>query len=206
MTDSNTSNAIDNMVAALADAGADLSSPAKQGHAGVIYNSADDSFTQTSSAPATGLTPEPLLDDGRDLQASADAIGAEYNALVSRLNAGRFDPTTGEKVYDVTGRQREVLQMQINQLKVSADYSFGRLNAIAHQRVQSGQSIDASVQTMIQLADGKTVTLAEAAAREAYISSAPSGQRVAYGQEYDRLMQEARTRSVTTAVAGTRKR
>jgi hypothetical protein len=171
----------------------------------LIYSSADDSFTQTADAPATGLTPEPMYDDGRDLQASADAIGAEYNALVAKLDAGRFDPTTGAKVYDVTGRQREVLQLQINQLKISADYSFDRLNSIAHQRAQSGQSIDAPSQ-MVQMADGKTMSLTEAAARMAFIDSAPPGLRVQFAADYDKQMQEARTRSVTEAISQARRR
>jgi hypothetical protein len=200
-------SSIDDVVAALSGAGADLSSPVKSGHAGIIYSSADDSFTQTTAAPATGMTPEPLFDDGRDLQASANAIVAEFDKLVSRLNAGTHDAQTGQKTYDVTGREREVLQRQIEQLRISGEYSFNRLDAIAAQRVKNGGTVeDASVRSMVQMADGSTTTLAEAAARMAFIDSAPPGQRAQFAADYDRAMREANTRNVADAVRATRRR
>jgi hypothetical protein len=202
----NSPSAIDAVVSALRDGGADLTSPVKQGHAGLIYNSADDSFTQTVAAPTAGTDAQETLDTGVDLQASANQIGADHNKLVARLNEATFDPITGKSTYAVTGEARDLLTRQIAQSQVSAEYSFGRLNAIAHQRAQSGQSVDLAVQTMIQGADGKVTSLQEAAARMSYVDSAPPGQRVAFGQEYDRLMQEARTRSITDAVTAARRR
>jgi hypothetical protein len=199
---SNEPSAIDAVVAALSSSGADLSSPVKSGHAGVIYNSADDSFTQTSAAPASGMTAQPLLDDGRDLEDARGQIVANVNALEAKFNSGKFDAVTGEFRYTVTGRDRDVLAMQIQQAKTSSAYDIDRLNSIYHQRVIGGQQENVP----LQMADGKAISLQEAAARMAYVDSAPPGQRVAYGQEYDRLMQEGRTRSVTDAINAARRR
>jgi hypothetical protein len=194
--------AIDAAVAALRNGGADLSAPMKQGHAGVIYSSADDSFTETSPAPAAGITAQPLLDDGRDLEAAHAAIIANVDALQARLDGATFNPTTGEKTFTVTGREREVLEAQLRQAKISGAYDIGQLNKIHAQRV-SGTQPNA---TPMPMDGGRTSTLEEEAARMAYIDSAPPGQRVAYAAEYDRLMQGARARSVTGAVAAARGR
>lgn len=206
MTDSNTSNAIDNMVAALSNAGADLTSPVKQGHAGIQYNSANDSYEIKTAAP-TGSTAQPLFDDGsRDLRVERDQLVANYETMVAKLNDGKFDPVTGEKKFTVTGRDREILELQANQAKISGAFGIDRLQQIHAQRVQNGQTSAAPDAAPFQLANGQTVSLQDAAARAAYVDSAPPGQRVAYGAEYDRLMQESRTRSVTDAVAAARRR
>jgi hypothetical protein len=206
MTDSTKAAAIDSMVAALSNAGADLTSPVKQGHAGVQYNSADDSFEVLTAAPV-GSTNQPLYDDGsRDLRVERDQLVANYETLVARLNEGKFDPVTGEKKFTVTGRARELLEIQANQAKISGTYGIDRLQQIQAQRVQGGQTSAAPDTAPFQLANGETVSLLDAAARAAYIDAAPSGQRVAFGQEYDRLMQEGRTRSLTDAISQARRR
>jgi hypothetical protein len=206
MTDSTKAAAIDSMVAALSNAGADLTSPVKQGHAGVQYNSADDSFEVLTAAPV-GSTNQPLYDDGsRDLRVERDQLVANYETLVARLEEGKFDPVTGEKKFTVTGRARELLEIQANQAKISGTYGIDRLQQIQAQRVQGGQTSAAPDTAPFQLANGETVSLLDAAARAAYIDAAPSGQRVAFGQEYDRLMQEGRTRSLTDAISQARRR
>jgi hypothetical protein len=206
MTDSNKAAAIDNMVAALSNAGADLTSPVKQGHAGVQYNSADDSFEVKTEAPV-GSANQPLYDDGsRDLRVERDQLVANYETLVARLNEGKFDPATGEKKFTVTGRARELLEIQANQAKISGAYGIDRLQSIHAQRVQNGQTSAAPDTAPFQLPNGETVSLLDAAARAAYIDAAPNGQRVAFGKEYDRLMQEGRTRSVTDAISAARRR
>jgi hypothetical protein len=203
MTNStNDPSAIDAVVAALSSSGADLSSPVKSGHAGVIYNSADDSFTQTSAAPASGMTAQPLLDDGRDLEAARNQIVANVNALEAKFNSGKFDSATGEFKHAVTGRDRDVLALQIQQAKTSGAYDLGKLNEIYHQRVVGGHHENVP----FQMGNGQTMTLQEAAARAAYVDSAPSGQRQAFAAEYDRLTQEGRTRSVTDAINAARRR
>jgi hypothetical protein len=198
MTDSTTNSAIDNMIGALSSAGADLSSPVKQGHAGVIYNSETDTFEQMTAAPPTnGLTAQPLPDDGRDLLAARDAIVANADALQARLDSGTYDPVTGQKAYNITGREREVLELQLSQAKVSGSYDIDRLNLILAQRnQQTGQLATAEGQSELE----------QAAARMAFIDGAPAGQRQAFAREYDRLMLEQRTRAVTTAVAAARRR
>jgi hypothetical protein len=176
---------IDSVVAALGASGADLSSPIKTGHAGFIYNSESDTFTQTSPAPATGITAQAIPDDGRELGVMRDEIVTNFNNLVAKLQ----DPS-------LTGRAREVVEQQVRQAKISGDYDLERLNAINNQRQQSANPM----QSQMQMADGSTTTLEQAAARMAYVDSAPPGQRVAFGQEYDRKMQEARVGNVTGAV------
>jgi hypothetical protein len=198
MTDSTTSSAIDQMVTALAANGADLSSPIRHGHAGVVYSSADDSFEVKSAAPPTnGLVAQPLLDDGRDLHSARDAIVARVDSLQAKLDSGTYDPATGEKTFTVTGRAREVLELELRQARTSGAYDIQQLNAILAQRQQQG--------SQLATAEGQS-ELEQAAARMAYIDSAPMGQRQAFAQEYDRMMQEARTRAVTTAVAAARRR
>ena len=204
MTDK--SAAIDNMVAKLADAGADLTSPVKQGHAGIQYNSADDSYEIKTAAP-TGSTVQPLFDDGsRDLRVERDQLVANYETLVAKLNEVKFDPETGAQKFTVTGREREILELRANQAKISGAFGIDRLQQIHAQRVQAGQTSAAPDAATFQLANGQSVSLIEAAARASYIDAAPPGQRIQYAAEYDRLMQESRTRSVTDAVAAARKR
>jgi hypothetical protein len=194
----NDSNAIDNMVAALSNAGADLTSPVKQGHAGVIYNSVDDSFQQMTAAPPTnGLTAQSIPDDGRDIAAAHAAIISNVDALQSRLDAVTFDKTTGSQTYTVTGDQREKLQLQVEQARRSGAYDIERLQALHAQRSRvSGQ---------IATVDGQRSLEAEAA-RMAFIDGAPRGLRAQYAADYDRMMQEARTREVTAAVAAATRR
>jgi hypothetical protein len=205
MTDPNKAAAIDSMVAALSNAGADLTSPVKQGHAGVQYNSADDSFEVKTAAPV-GSANQPLYDDGsRDLRVERDQLVANYETLVARLNEGKFDPVTGEKKFTVTGREREILEIKANQAKISGAYGIDRLQQIYAQRVQGGQENAAPDASPFQLANGQTVSLQDAAARAAFVDSAPPGQRVAYGAEFDRLMNEGRTRSVVDAIAAARR-
>jgi hypothetical protein len=50
------------------------------------------------------------------------------------------------------------------------------------------------------------MSLQEAAARMAYIDSAPPGQRVQFAADYDKQMQEAHTRNVTGAISQARRR
>jgi hypothetical protein len=200
-----TNDPIDAVVAALGAAGADLPSPVRHGHAGVIYNSADDTFTQTSAAPTAGMTAQPLLDDGRDLQAARDEIVANVSALEAKFNSGKYDAETGQFKYNITGRDRDVLEMQIQQARNSGAYDIARLNEIFHQRVTSGQEAAAPGETPFQLANGQTTTLLEAAARMSYIDAAPPGQRAAFAAEYDRLMQDGKTQSVVKAINAARR-
>ena len=94
---------IDNVVAALGNAGSDLSSPVKQGHAGIQYSSADDSFEVKTDAPSGAAPNQPLFDDStRDLQVERDVLVANYESLVAKLNDGKFDAVTGEKKFTVT--------------------------------------------------------------------------------------------------------
>ena len=193
---------IDQAIEVLRANGADLSTPVKSGHAGIIFNSATDMFTMTSAAPAAGTDAQPLYDDGsRDLDVERDALVAHHDALVAKLNAGKYDPETGQKVFDVTGRAREILELQVQQAKVSNEYGINQLNRIAAQRAaQSGHS----AAPPIQMADGSTMAVEEAAARMAYIDSAPMGQRQAYAKQWDEQMQSQRTKNVTVAVAAAR--
>jgi hypothetical protein len=197
-----TQSQIDAVVAALSDSGADLSSPTNQGHAGLIFNSADDSYTQTSPGPAPGMTPQPIPDDGRDLAVAHAEIMANYNQLSARLDEGTYDAVTGEKKFSVTGRDREVLELQVKQAKTSGAYDISRLQALHQQRVQNGQRETAPV----QMSDGKVASLQEAAARAAYIDGAPPGQRVQFAADYDRMMREAAVRNVTNAISAATRR
>src|SRR6202035_832186 len=101
---------IDNVVAALGSSGADLSSPIKNGHAGYIYDSSSDTFTQTSAAPQAGITAQALPDDGRDLGTARDEIVTKYNSLVAKLQDA-----------SITGRAREVLEQQVRQASDSGN-------------------------------------------------------------------------------------
>jgi hypothetical protein len=183
---------IANVVAALGSSGGDLSSPIKSGHAGYIYDSSSDTFTQTSAAPAAGIAAQALPDDGRDLGAARDEIVTKYNSLVAKLQDA-----------SITGRARAVLEQQVRQASASGNYDLERINATHQQRLQGENPMTAQM----TMADGTTTTLEQAAARSAFVDSAPPGMRVQYGKDYDDRMREARVSNVTGAVfAATRNR
>jgi hypothetical protein len=115
------SSQIDAMVAAqqtaadgLASVGADLTGQPVP-RPGMIFNS-DSGKVEIHgdyAAPVAGQAPTPIRDSGYDPQATADQMHANVASLQEKLDAHTLNATTGEKLFTVTGRGREVLSLQL---------------------------------------------------------------------------------------------
>jgi hypothetical protein len=128
--------AIDDVMSALIASNADLSSPTGQRDPNYIYDSGTGTVTLTDAGVVSppGADAARVHDDGRDLQAEHSKLLKVVTDLEAKLNAGTFDPSTGQKHYDVAGQAREVLQRQIESTKASVSLSIQALNAIGAQR------------------------------------------------------------------------
>ena len=191
---------IDNMVATLAANGANLSNPVERRATGsVSYNTADDSF-QVLAAPTPGSETQPLYDsEGLDLQSQIDREAGDLKALQARLADGKYDSETGQFKPTVTGDARERLEKQFAQAQRSYDYSYQRLNLLAQQRAAAGGNASVDRSNVTRDAHGNETTWEELAAKEAFVSSAPSGKRAEYAETWDRQNQQAKSRAIISA-------
>jgi hypothetical protein len=194
---------INSMVAALADAGANMSNPLdSRSRGGMIYNSSTDAYTITA-APPPGQDNQPLYDDpSRDLQHEVDSHAAVLQQLQARLDDGKYDAATGKFKPTVTGDQRDLIQRQLDQQKISYDYTLQRLNAIAHQRATSAPTVGSQAGTPTINSRGQESTIEAEALRMSYIDTAPPGQRVQYAADWDRAMQQGRASAILSAAKG----
>lgn len=88
-----------------------------------------DSAVTTRIADSAGLNP----------QAEVASIQAQLEGMNAQLEDGTFDPLTGEKVYSILGRQREVMIRQFHQMLRSADAQLHWLAALSAQRKADAQ-------------------------------------------------------------------
>jgi hypothetical protein len=208
-TNGRSASDIDAVVAQLRDAGANTDGVEQHQAGNLIYNSADGSVI-VHRAPTAGAEQAPLLDDGRSLEQEYDTVVNRANTLKSQLEEVVFDKATGKSSLRVPeGPARDSLMRQWKQSVETAQYSIGRIEALAAQRARNGDStngVAASAGKTFAMPNGQMATLEEAAARESYVSSAPPGQRQAYAAAWDKAQADENARIATTAIRGLRKR
>jgi hypothetical protein len=179
--------AIDNVISALAASGANTSHVVQQRDPNVIFNSADDSFTVTRAGHAAAEIHDST---GLDPAGEVTQLQAQIDNLQAKLDAGKFDPVTGQLKHDLTGSQRDVALRQLAQVKDSARYQVSRLDQLVAQRAT---------------ASGSEASLHEQAVRMSYIDSAPPGMRAQFAADYDRAMSASKAKAVTDAVMAARR-
>jgi hypothetical protein len=141
MSSSDINAQIDALVAASAAlnvAGADMSAVSAS-KPGLSYNSetGETIIRGEYDQPAVGQQATPIHDTGRALEVDAANVAAEVATLQAKLDAHKFDPITGTKVYEVNGDARELLVGHVARATERAAYFNGRINALAHQRTEN---------------------------------------------------------------------
>lgn len=109
MSDESKSAAIDQMITALnGSAHAPQAQPTPS--PSLRYDSATGVVEYLDGEPQPGAPAPRIPDNGQNVHAQVAAIDGEIAALDAKLEAHTFDPSTGNKVYTLTGREREVMQ------------------------------------------------------------------------------------------------
>lgn len=131
--------AVNDVIAALANAGANMNVPVDHRDASYIYNSESDEIvvTQAGTVSPAGAEPARIYDDNRDLQGEYNAIAASVNAIQAKLDASHFNKETGERVFDLTGEARAIVERQLVTARASAALAVDVLQRLHVQRANA---------------------------------------------------------------------
>lgn len=179
--------AIDRMIEALSTSRSDMTLQ-QNPQQGMSVNTESGIVEVRGPAPQSieGADDERISDSGVDTGWARAQIERGVAEVQAKLDEFTFDQKTGAKLPVVTGRARDVLQLQLNQARQSAAFNLDRLSRLEAQRATDSQRSQA--------------TNNEALARAAYVAGSPARAKL-----LDEALSRAEADQVAAAILNARK-